>query len=342
MPQWRSPSSVSERRDAAHAGRLGLAADLAELREALRRVRGRDRAVRVEPGPLGRAGDLAIGRDVLALAEERLVERVLELAQPALLAGPQARGQRQRRARLVARQVDLDARAPARGGRRSASSRCAGGRPAPRAAAAARAAARTAATRPRPRPRPRPPRPRATPCTSTGRRRRSRSGPCARECQTIRLAARCGSPWPRSSRGSPRRSGISTRAWRGSRRRRPRAPSCSSCPECAIPGYMFDSAEEALPYAEEIPGPSTEAFERECARLGVHAICGLLERDGDTLHNAAVLVGPDGLIGSLPQDAPAVPRRRPLRHAGRRAQGLRHAARPDRRSRSATTSASRR
>ena len=32
-------------------------------------------------------------------------------------------------------------------------------------------------------------------------------------------------------------------------------------PECAIPGYMFDSAEEALPYAEEIPGPTTEAFE---------------------------------------------------------------------------------
>ena len=69
-------------------------------------------------------------------------------------------------------------------------------------------------------------------------------------------------------------------------------------PECAIPGYMFDSAEEALPYAEEIPGPSTEAFERECRRLGIHAICGLLERDGDILHNAAILVGPDGLIGS--------------------------------------------
>ncbi len=69
-------------------------------------------------------------------------------------------------------------------------------------------------------------------------------------------------------------------------------------PECAIPGYMFDSAEEALPYAEEIPGPSTDAFERECRRLGMHAITGLLERDGDTLYNAAILVGPDGLIGS--------------------------------------------
>ena len=46
------------------------------------------------------------------------------------------------------------------------------------------------------------------------------------------------------------------------------------------------------------PGPSTEALERECARLGVHASAGLLERDGDTLCNAAVLVGPDGLIGT--------------------------------------------
>lgn len=69
-------------------------------------------------------------------------------------------------------------------------------------------------------------------------------------------------------------------------------------PECAIPGYMFDSGEEAMPFAEEIPGPTTEALERECARLGLHVVCGLLERDGDALRNAAVLVGPDGLIGS--------------------------------------------
>lgn len=69
-------------------------------------------------------------------------------------------------------------------------------------------------------------------------------------------------------------------------------------PECAIPGYMFDGAEEALPYAEEIPGPSTAALEDACRRLDVHVVCGLLERDGDVLHNAAVLVGPDGVIGT--------------------------------------------
>ena len=69
-------------------------------------------------------------------------------------------------------------------------------------------------------------------------------------------------------------------------------------PECALPGYMFESAEEALPFAEEIPGPSTEVLAEACRRLGTHVVCGLLERDGDELRNAAVLVGPDGLVGT--------------------------------------------
>src|SRR5438105_7118951 len=68
-------------------------------------------------------------------------------------------------------------------------------------------------------------------------------------------------------------------------------------PECAIPGYMFDSPEEAMPFAEEVPGPSTERLEREAARLGLHVVCGMLEQDGDSLRNAAVFLGPDGLVG---------------------------------------------
>jgi predicted amidohydrolase len=69
-------------------------------------------------------------------------------------------------------------------------------------------------------------------------------------------------------------------------------------PECAIPGYMWDSVEEALPFAEEIPGPSTETLEEACRSLGMHGVCGLIERVGDVIHNAAVLVGPDGLVGT--------------------------------------------
>jgi 5-aminopentanamidase len=68
-------------------------------------------------------------------------------------------------------------------------------------------------------------------------------------------------------------------------------------PECATSGYMLSSEEEAARAAEEIPGPSVEAFEQACARHGIHCVAGILERDGDLLYNSAVLVGPDGLVG---------------------------------------------
>jgi predicted amidohydrolase len=60
---------------------------------------------------------------------------------------------------------------------------------------------------------------------------------------------------------------------------------------------MFDSPEEALPHAEEIPGPFTEALAEAAERLGLHCVAGLLEREGDTLRNTAVLVGPEGVAG---------------------------------------------
>ena len=68
-------------------------------------------------------------------------------------------------------------------------------------------------------------------------------------------------------------------------------------PECASSGYVFDSAAEALPHAEEVPGPFTAALEERCRRHGLVCVSGMLERDGDVLRNTAVLVGPDGLIG---------------------------------------------
>ncbi|WP_422930598.1 carbon-nitrogen hydrolase family protein [Singulisphaera sp. PoT] len=69
-------------------------------------------------------------------------------------------------------------------------------------------------------------------------------------------------------------------------------------PECALTGYGFESREEALPYAQTIPGPSTQAVAQECSRRGVWAIYGLLERDGEHLYNACALVGPDGVVGA--------------------------------------------
>src|SRR5262245_10622211 len=57
-------------------------------------------------------------------------------------------------------------------------------------------------------------------------------------------------------------------------------------PECALTGYCFESKAEAWPHAEPIPGPSTETLAADCARLGVWAVVGLLEHDGDRLFNA--------------------------------------------------------
>jgi len=68
-------------------------------------------------------------------------------------------------------------------------------------------------------------------------------------------------------------------------------------PECYASGYCFDSLEEALEFGESIPGPSTDRVAALCRQLRTHVVFGLLERDGDRLYNAAVLIGPDGLIG---------------------------------------------
>jgi predicted amidohydrolase len=69
-------------------------------------------------------------------------------------------------------------------------------------------------------------------------------------------------------------------------------------PECILSGYCFDSKEEAWPHAESVPGPSTEALAADCKQLGVHAVYGLLEKDGDRLFNVCTLVGPQGFIAS--------------------------------------------
>ena len=68
-------------------------------------------------------------------------------------------------------------------------------------------------------------------------------------------------------------------------------------PECALTGYVFASREEAMPFMETIPGPSTDKLAAYCKELGVHVIVGLLEIDTDRCYNAAVLVGPQGLVG---------------------------------------------
>ena len=69
-------------------------------------------------------------------------------------------------------------------------------------------------------------------------------------------------------------------------------------PECAATGYCFDSLDEARPFAESIPGPITERMSAACAELGGFAVFGLLEVEGESVFNAAVLVGAKGVLGS--------------------------------------------
>jgi len=68
-------------------------------------------------------------------------------------------------------------------------------------------------------------------------------------------------------------------------------------PECALTGYIFAGREEAVPCMETIPGPSTDEMAECCRQAGVYITAGMLEKAGDKCYNAAVLIGPDGLIG---------------------------------------------
>jgi 5-aminopentanamidase len=69
-------------------------------------------------------------------------------------------------------------------------------------------------------------------------------------------------------------------------------------PECSISGYCFDSLDEAKPFAEPLDGPSAQAIAEACTRTGTHVVAGYIERDGANFYNAAMLVGPNGVIGN--------------------------------------------
>ncbi len=69
-------------------------------------------------------------------------------------------------------------------------------------------------------------------------------------------------------------------------------------PECALSGYCYTSREEALPFSETVPGPSTEKLAALAAKLDCTAVVGLLERAGDVIYNAAAVITPQGVLGT--------------------------------------------
>lgn len=65
-------------------------------------------------------------------------------------------------------------------------------------------------------------------------------------------------------------------------------------PECALTGYVVRDREEAAASALSIDAREIDAIRSLCRARGVLAVIGLLERDGEILHNTALLVGADG------------------------------------------------
>ena len=69
-------------------------------------------------------------------------------------------------------------------------------------------------------------------------------------------------------------------------------------PECALSGYCFTGREEADAVAEPVPGPSSEKLWAAAKSLDCTAVVGMLEREGDRMFNAAVVVSPQGIAGT--------------------------------------------
>jgi N-carbamoylputrescine amidase len=71
-------------------------------------------------------------------------------------------------------------------------------------------------------------------------------------------------------------------------------------PELANSGYVFESREEAFALSEVVPeGETTEAWIRIARERSLYIAAGICEREGDTLYNSSVLVGPHGHVGTF-------------------------------------------
>jgi len=69
-------------------------------------------------------------------------------------------------------------------------------------------------------------------------------------------------------------------------------------PECCLSGYDL-TLEEAHQNAVSIPGPETRKIEEDCRKLNIFVVVGCIEAGDDgKYYNSAVLLGPEGLVGS--------------------------------------------
>lgn len=66
-------------------------------------------------------------------------------------------------------------------------------------------------------------------------------------------------------------------------------------PELIVPAYRMDARFQAA-YAEPLDGPTVRAWSELARNAAGYLAGGLCERDGDRLYNAAVVVGPEGVL----------------------------------------------
>jgi predicted amidohydrolase len=69
-------------------------------------------------------------------------------------------------------------------------------------------------------------------------------------------------------------------------------------PECALTGYAYESLAEAIPFAEPLNGPSANAIAEVCRQTDAYAVVGFIEAEGNNYYNAAMFVGPNGVVGN--------------------------------------------
>ncbi len=73
---------------------------------------------------------------------------------------------------------------------------------------------------------------------------------------------------------------------------------CRKRPDLIVTPELIISGKEFGRRAVEVPGPATAPFEKIARDYGVHLVVGMLERNGDTVHNSAVLISPsEGVHG---------------------------------------------
>jgi len=71
-------------------------------------------------------------------------------------------------------------------------------------------------------------------------------------------------------------------------------------PELCNTGYVFSNREEAFAIAEQVPeGPTVAAWVQVAARRRLHLVAGICERAGSKLYNSAVVIGPNGYVGTF-------------------------------------------